>query len=214
MKKVIASIAITVSVAGYIAFDMVSKKFQLNDTIKAATVRLHNEEGRFFCSGFMVDEHTVVTAAHCVMEYGMFGPVGLRQEPIQVRSAAGRLISMGIPKAGNSRADLAIIEISAELDEATLPLESDPTAITESLGSHKLLLCGYPYGGKLYCAEYKNLSQYWLTNQGNGTSWPGMSGGPLVDLDTGKVIANLHGATENTIIVNPFIEIWDMLLGR
>ena len=75
----------------------------------------------------------------------------------------------------------------------------------------KIALCGYPYGGRLLCQEFTQPRQAYFQVQGISHVYPGMSGGPVIDMKTGHIIAVNTAATEAYVIVSPLTEIFASL---
>lgn len=171
-----------------------------------AIVRLHDKEsGRFFCSGTVVGLHQVFTAAHCTQFVGY---------TVDVRPSNGLSIgNYAVVEAMNARGDVAMLKGNfSQFD--IIPMEQNPAKIVEALKSNNLMLCGYPWSGKLYCNRFDYKGPYVFQLGGLAYAYPGMSGGPLLDLETGKVIGCTSNVTETGLTnISPAVEI-DALLSN
>lgn len=211
--KTIMTLLLTGVIAGAgVAYLLSDKKADAAPERNKRIVRLHTIDGRFFCSGSIINKEIILTAAHCIMEWGMFGPAGISKEPIAVYSSDGGLLGVGRALKANYRGDTGVIVLDVAYHKlAPLDYETDPQAIINSFANHKHILCGYPWGGGLLCVPIKHLEKYVFQWQGESHAWPGMSGGPVFDLDTGKIVATVSAGTEKTVIVSPLINLWDMV---
>lgn len=171
-----------------------------------AIVRLHDDAGNFFCSGVVVAVDRIITAAHCVVSQRMFGDMEITKEmnimsPFLDAPLRAKLLGF------NVRADLAVLKG----DFSRLPrmqFSSDPQFLIKRFAkSEKITMCGFPYGGKLYCSELRQPHMYGFQIKGLGNLFPGMSGGPVIDMETGTVIAVNTAVDESGAIVSPLIEL-------
>lgn len=169
--------------------------------ISLSIVRLHNLAGEFFCSGVVVGKRTVITAAHCVAnDPGM----------IEIRDAHGKRSGTFVTVAGVSpRADYAILRGNVRRF-AALQTEVTPIGILKDItsNSRQIISCGFPWSGELFCAAVTNRVMFNFSIAGTGYLYPGMSGGPVIDLTTGKVIAVNTAVNGTVVILSPIIEIY------
>lgn len=174
-----------------------------------AIVRLEDAEtGRFFCTGIVVSHNRIVTAAHCVGET-LFGIAMPRVTLITVRNSDGVKIAQATVEAFRSDRDLAVLHG----DFYFLPkmaMDTSPAGI-EASKEHRIMACGYPYGGVLHCVKIKDFRQWVFWMRGQGGLFPGMSGGAVIDLDTGKLIGVNSGMQEEDAILAPLIGIEALL---
>jgi hypothetical protein len=173
-------------------------------------IRLHDKDsGNFFCSGTVVSNHTIVTAAHCVMGYPREAAF------IEIRSPKNKSFNPPIYVSvlgANERTDQAMLYGDFRLFEK-MEMEIAPQPIIDSFyrPDNNIILCGYPYGGKLLCQPFKHPRQYAFQVQGESHVYPGMSGGPVFDLHTNKIVAVNTAANELYVIVSPLTEIFEAL---
>lgn len=175
-------------VKGLSAFE---KKNQIKETITMKSViRLHTlAQGYFFCSGTVVSKKYIITAAHCVAG----APLGVPL--IEVRGADAKPTKISASIVGyNERPDFAVLTGDFSYFPSS-GIVTDPSEIESIITSPNsdLMLCGYPYAGKLACSPFKYKYHELFQFAGSGFAYPGMSGGPLIDRKTGKVVAELLG---------------------
>jgi V8-like Glu-specific endopeptidase len=219
MKKYLMHIAFYACICGaaYIAGRIAGEYFfpktvqVVNKTQFGSIVRL-TRDGHTFCTGTVIQENLIVTAAHCVTMETPFGTM-LNSEEIEIRPNSN--VSTHI----TARAVYA----TAQMDQALLagnfsafevrPYITDPASLTKyRVDGTRLVSCGYPLMGNLYCTvlTYKHPDNfYWAVD---GVLIPGMSGGPT--MINGTVIA-VNTAVEGPLaIVSPIYNITSALKER
>lgn len=193
-------LAMTIGVFG------ASKPVEIN---KAAIVRLVDERtGRFFCSGTVVSDKIIITAAHCVGDALLGFPVSTRSY-ISVRDANNKELAIATVHRFFLRTDQAMLTG----DFSKLPkmeLELSAEGAHDSLSSN-LIACGYPYGERLVCAKITNATHYGFFLMATGYLFPGMSGGPVIDTATGKQIAINYAVQEQQVLLAPLVGILSIL---
>lgn len=176
-------------------------------------VRLHNFSGDFVCSGTVASPNAIVTAAHCLA--GATAGFSMPIPAFEIRSSSGKPTGIVGYMAGyNGQADQAVLSGDFRLF-STRNIVTDPKTIIKRFESGKnLMTCGYPYGGHLFCLPINNPKQFLFQFKATSYLFPGMSGGPVIDEDTGAVIAvNTAVSTRNedgdtSVILSPTIEIF------
>jgi len=177
-------------------------------------VRLVSETGGTFCSGVVIDDNTVITAAHCVI-----------MQPLPFLPP---MVRTGITLRNDDNIDLKtpVLTIRAwpQMDTAVLTGDFREFQHADYSGDVSYLLsvahtgqkfkaCGFPLGGKLYCSDlvFKGIRIFaWGAK---GVLIPGMSGGPVFVCDyLGKctVVAVNTAMNEDEAIVSPIYNIRGM----
>lgn len=175
------------------------------ETKLGSIVRLVRE-GRTTCTGVVVSEDTIITAMHCVVIEGPFGPM-INPSEIEIRDATNTPVSAyGKPIGARQQLDQAVIHGDFQKFAARKTI----TGVSElnKLAKYDVTLvaCGYPLGGALHCnnLQFKELYDFfWATN---GLLLPGMSGGPVM-LEDGTVVALNVAVTKDKSIVSPIYNI-------
>lgn len=164
----------------------------------------------------------MLTAAHCVDSLGSGTRVKINDDD-----------TLGVPAtllSEYSRADYAVYtgEFDQLLGESPVLLvrlynkkghficsasivrlasvEMNPVLIEETMRYpvEHIVLCGYPYGGKALCSTVTVTRKEYWSYAGRGMMYPGMSGGPVIDFITKKLIAVNSGISENgEVIISP-----------
>ena len=169
-------------------------------------VRL-TQDGRTFCSGTVINDHTIVSAAHCMPIISMFGMIMLDTNPIEIKPFHNQSIGVfGTPYYIDPRMDLALIKGDFSMFEPQ-PYTSDITTIVGSFKlGRRMVACGYPMNGDLYCAELYFYSTQEFSMKVRGLLLPGMSGGPTM-LEDGTVIGVNTAVTDEFSIISPIYNI-------
>ncbi len=176
---------------------------QIKDPV-LSIVRLHNLAGEFFCSGVVVGKTTIITAAHCVVE---------QEGMIEIRDHANKRYGTYATVAGsNQRADYAILHGNFRRYPA-MGTDTDPKTILAGIlnDARQIIACGFPWSGDLFCTPVTHRQQFNFGFAGQGFLYPGMSGGPVIDEQTGKVIGVNSAVNGGFILVSPIIEIYKAL---
>ena len=135
-------------------------------------VRLETKDHHFFCSGFVADDHYVVTAAHCLG--------GSKSMLINGITPAKRVGGSGREDFGLVIGDFRAYQ-NAKIDFTS--------AMSLELSNRIVNACGYPEGiHKVVCTPARILGPSFFYHVAIGELYPGMSGGPVYDMRTNTVI--------------------------
>ncbi len=170
------------------------------------------DQGRTFCSGTVINDHTILTAAHCVLVDTMMGPM-LNQDPIEIRVDDN--ISHGVFATAffaSGQMDQALLTGDFKLFEVRNYLSDAPKLTLARTAEGNFISCGYPLGGNLYCSNTLFLYNFQFMWRVHGVLLPGMSGGPTM-LQDGTVVAVNCAVEGADSIVSPIYNI-DQNLGK
>lgn len=155
------------------------------NSVKSPFLHLKDDKGNPSCTAFVVDPNYAVTAAHCVQDQGgkyLTATDENDENPIKIKVVGYY-----------SRGDTAVLlgSFRAFMHLPIVPNE----AIGAAIKNRPLLSCGFPLGQKkLVCNAVVVISPMDSKLLGHGEMYPGMSGGPVIDAQTGVVVA-LNTAT-------------------
>lgn len=168
--------------------------------------------GRTFCSGTVVSESLVVTAAHCVL---METPFGYMASPgdIEIRPSNNRSLgTYGKVAYTSVQMDQALIVGNFRQYRAHRMI-TDPALLLPYRANKAIFMsCGYPLNGDLFCNQTtfeKPDNFFWAVK---GLLIPGMSGGPTMLADGTVVAVNVAVSGESSI-VSPIYNITRNLSG-
>lgn len=176
----------------------------------SAVVRLHDvDTGRFFCSGVVISDKLIATAAHCVVEFSLFGNVA-KKVSVNIRAPDGKDLGIIAKVEGaHPGADQAIVSGNFSRFASLQLVDNVKEDLSMLLDNNKLLItCGYPWGAELYCVEIYARRYYQFMVEAKSYLFPGMSGGPVIDVKTGKVVALNRAVGGENVYVSPTMGIF------
>lgn len=167
-------------------------------------IRLHDlSTGRFFCSGTVVSANYAVTAGHCLEGRSRAKP------SIEIRNIAGEADpTPAIAAFYDGRSDQGLILGDFSRFNSMQFAVSPPTVIGLLMDETRVIAtCGFPYGGDILCGTFTNRHQYYFQIAGQGFLYPGMSGGPVFDIESGVLLGANYAVEGNYIIIGPLVEL-------
>lgn len=180
-----------------------------------ALIRIESvgSKSRFECSGTVISDDYVLTAAHCISN----ARGNLSKNKVRIVSLFTKGLTSfeveGTPATLNSRADYGLIK--GDFKRFTkLPIQLNLELFAYEVGQKGLVFCGFPWGSKnSVCYPMTKIKQSDFGFIGDGLIYPGMSGGPVIDPLNNKVVAvnSAVGATGMGVVVSPLIGFFDNL---
>lgn len=161
------------------------------------TVRI-SVNGAFTCTGFVVSQIYIITAAHCVEEL---------HQVVQIHDSSKEIFILGEVVGIYDPMDQALIR--ASIGSRIAPVKADFTGKLMSMETTQVITCGFPGGQPEVLCNAGTLSgSRFFMRTGVGALYKGMSGGPVFVLDEkeGLVVTAINSAVDsNGIIVGPLI---------
>ena len=174
-----------------------------NPIIRLETVSTLHHRSQFFCSGTVISDDYVLTAAHCAVTIkDTVLVVGTDRTGLVMRNEA--------TVAGyNEGADLPLLQGNF-INFAKLRIAQDPMALF--MARAPLVACGYPRGASLACYNQgSTILPFFGQIRVQGLMFPGMSGGPIVD-KTGTTVYGVNTAVGDKMSVfSPLVGLFEML---
>lgn len=170
-------------------------------------------DGRAFCSATVLTKTLALTAAHCVVMEGPFGLVNATGMVARsLRAADGSVLKVNTEVINaNPRGDYALL--SGDFSKfSTLQIDDRPSSDI-LYNKYNLITCGFPWGGTGVCYRIMDPEKYVDFIKAKGQMYAGMSGGPVIDMNTGTIYGTNTGVTDGFVIIAPIVNIFE-LLGR
>jgi hypothetical protein len=172
-----------------------------------AAVRLESPTHGFFCSGTVISDDYVLTAAHCLINLDpLAGHVGIRKAPVSVVGIAyadnHKESVKAFAAAVNNRADYALVKGDFR-DFTKARIITNPNQLIPALqASSAVMTCGFPWGAPFACYPVGRLEVFFEHLAGPGLMYPGMSGGPVVGVtEVGPLILAVNTAVGSGFVV-------------
>lgn len=164
----------------------------------AALIRLHvnsdGEEQRFFCSGFVISDVYAITAAHCLYDDNY----KRRTDTIFVHTMDDAPGTTAGAVALNVVSDLGLIR--GDFTKFNKIGVSSPFKVQGPFAT-----CGFPYGDVALCTMFSVRGNNLNFIAGDGFIYPGMSGGPVIDVPSGTAIGVNSRMSVGSVSIAPLI---------
>jgi len=175
-------------------------KYHASDDKLNPIIRLIEPEGGTFCTAVVISNDLAVTANHCInieqeMMPGVFQVHLLPYMEIRAADNIPRGLSAA-PLWWDFRRDIAIIKGDFTKFLPRKYLSKPEDLIKYMKKDIKLVSCGYPYHGPLFCNQGFFVDRVGFHWGANTVVLPGMSGGPTM-LEDGTVVG-INDAVEQT----------------
>ena len=176
------------------ANEIVPYVFTVNEHYRfGETVRILSDSS--FCSGVVVSEVYILTAAHCAPKTFLGN---MSDEAVEIKSADQLFTTSGQYVIVDTRRDLALIKGNFSVFNR-IEIDFNYTIIDDMLVG-----CGFPAGSDFNCTQMHIIGNYhfqYLTS--GGFYFPGMSGGGVISITSRKVIGVNSAAGDNFLVVSP-----------
>lgn len=160
------------------------------------------QDNHTFCSGTVVNDTTIITAAHCLLVLTPMGGM-MNSAPIEIRTNENKPLGIwGSAYYATTQMDQGLVKGDFRKFDPKAYI-SDPEVLAKlRKRSPKFTSCGYPLGGNLFCTTIDYKGQFDFMWAGTGILLPGMSGGPSM-LEDGTVVAVNVAVNGNEAFVSP-----------
>lgn len=162
---------------------------------RSPIVHLVDNVQHIACTAFVVSKDYAITAAHCLNLTG-----SLPTYPLKVFFSSGDYALNVKAAAYHTQSDIGLLEGDFHDVQSLKSNFVNDELITE----RNFAACGYPRGDtELVCNSFTPENNSYDKIQGRGLFFHGMSGGPIINLKTGEVVAVISSMGEGTVQVAP-----------
>jgi V8-like Glu-specific endopeptidase len=198
-KLIVGLLTLSVILTSMFVFESIARQTKKNvQPDLMSIVRLHDSDsGDYFCSGTVISDTVVLTAGHCLSDRRQ---VEVRSQDIEYKSALALVYS------AYSQPDLGIL-VGDFRDYKKSEVQSNAVDIHKAFMKRPHLMnCGFAYGSKISCFQFDQTGKDTFAYVSSDSAvFPGMSGGPVFDLETGKIVAVNLGAKESYSVFTPLV---------
>jgi hypothetical protein len=175
-------------------------------------IRMHmKEEGRyqFICSAFVVSDSYAITAGHCIVNESFF----MKKDDVHIFDIKGNDAKMtAFPAAVNLRVDYGLLK--GDFRKFNKILLDNPPMTGFIYKAGPFASFGFPWGGALMITPLQvmpNINKAFEI-QVLGPIYPGMSGGPVIDVTTGIAVGINHAVDGQAgSLIAPLVNFFDAL---
>lgn len=186
----------------------IKKKNTYSEKKYDPVVRLESTEDDFFCSGSVINDEYIITAAHCLT--GSLGFISKENIKIKGANEIDQGI-IGVAVAINRRLDYGLIKITEGTLKNFNKVDLDPAQMGMLQSYPPFYTAGYPLGGQMLIEKIVfDDSNELFFEKFSGRLYPGMSGGPVVD---GRFMqVGINGAVaDGYTIITPIVQFFPAL---
>jgi hypothetical protein len=175
-------------------------------------VKLYDfETERFVCSGTVISDNRLLTAGHCI---------GDKDSKFIIKNAVDKrlgIVATVEVYAAAFQIDAAILNGNFTQIKHAIMLDNTDAVLSQlMLGQEPLMVCGYPWGGEIFCMPFRTTGIDYFQIVGSAIGYPGMSGGPIFNMLTGEILGVLDRVMPypGGIAITPTVEILKALNAR
>lgn len=175
----------------------------------SALIRIHDDKGNFRCSGSIISSKYVLTAAHCLVDSNRKLSSEIYSIKIYLLDGSIKTV-LATAAALNNKSDYGLM-LGDFSGLSTFKIAIGPTAsLTRSIN---VATCGYPYGTNepICYATDIDFRHYNFQLAVGGTLYPGMSGGPVYDLEHNVILGVNSRVDAGFIVVSDLVGLFETL---
>lgn len=163
-----------------------------------------SKEGIPFCSAFVIDQNYALTAAHCITENGE--PISDDINILDKKNKDTGIVAAAVGV--NNRVDVGLVKGDFSKFSRLVVEFYKFEAYGHFHNPEAHIACGYPYLQKyLTCVTFYAQTNRGFNIAGQSFAIPGMSGGPVIDTTTSKVIGINSAMSDGYFLAAPTLGI-------
>ncbi len=158
-------------------------------------VYLLDKHDNQICSGTVVSEHYVLTAAHCLESTAKVAAIDNSNITVKITNFTEY-----------ARMDIGVLVGDFTAFNA-LEIETVPLEILSAITAAPLVGCGAPLGGSYICQPFENSRRMYFQVESSAFVYPGMSGGVVLNMSNNTVVGVITAASTQGVVWTPTIEL-------